>query len=102
MMRKAYSQKKWCRSPHVAFTDEEARVVVLDLSDPASARPMALIGPAARLWHALGVEDGDPVVRGGQPDPVEGIESAADALLQHRLIFPHEELDNQPTATEVV
>ena len=43
----------WRRSPDVAVVDRGARVVVLSLADPATARPLVLEGPAAAIWHAL-------------------------------------------------
>jgi hypothetical protein len=43
----------WSRSTLVAVVDEGARVVVLDLSDLHSARPLVLEGSAAAVWHAL-------------------------------------------------
>lgn len=43
----------WRRSPDVAVVDRGARVVVLALEDPATARPLVMEGPAAAIWHAL-------------------------------------------------
>ena len=43
----------WRRSRDVAVVDRETRVVVLGLSDPATARPLVMEGPAAAIWHAL-------------------------------------------------
>ena len=43
----------WVRATEVAVVDHGSRVVVLDLSDPRTARPLAMDGPAAAIWHAL-------------------------------------------------
>jgi hypothetical protein len=43
----------WRRSPDVAVVDDDTRVVVLGLADPATARPLVMEGPAAAIWHAL-------------------------------------------------
>ena len=43
----------WVRSPDVAVVDHGQRVVVLDLSQPTTARPLVMEGPAASIWHAL-------------------------------------------------
>ena len=44
---------RWQRSGEVAVVDRGTRVVVLALSDPTTARPLVLEGPAAAVWHAL-------------------------------------------------
>lgn len=46
-------ESRWSRSPDVAVIDHGDRVVVLDLSRPADARPLVLEGPAAAVWHAI-------------------------------------------------
>ncbi|WP_195908193.1 PqqD family protein [Nostocoides sp. HKS02] len=43
----------WHRSPDVAVVDHGERVVVLDLQDPQTARPLVMEGSAAAIWHAL-------------------------------------------------
>jgi hypothetical protein len=43
----------WVRATEVAVVDHGPRVVVLDLSDPRTARPLVMEGPAAAIWHAL-------------------------------------------------
>ena len=43
----------WRRSPDVPVFDDDTRVVVLGLADPATARPLVMEGPAAAIWHAL-------------------------------------------------
>ena len=49
----AENDEIWSRSTLVAVVDEGARVVVLDLSDLQTARPLVLEGSAAAVWHAL-------------------------------------------------
>jgi hypothetical protein len=43
----------WTRSADVAVVQSPGRVVVLDLSDPTTARPQVMEGPAAAIWNAL-------------------------------------------------
>jgi hypothetical protein len=43
----------WHRSPDIAVVDHGDRVVVLELSDPQTARPLVMEGSAAAIWHAL-------------------------------------------------
>ena len=43
----------WTRSTDVAFVDSPGRVVVLDLSEPATAQPFVMEGPAEAIWRAL-------------------------------------------------
>jgi hypothetical protein len=43
----------WTRSTHLAFVDSPGRVVVLDLSEPATAHPFVMEGTAEAIWRAL-------------------------------------------------
>jgi hypothetical protein len=45
--------QRWARSEDVAVVASDERVVVLDLSDPATARPLVMEGPGAAIWRAL-------------------------------------------------
>jgi hypothetical protein len=47
------AQDLWRRSADLAVVDHGDRVVVLALSQPATARPLVMEGPAAAIWHAL-------------------------------------------------
>ena len=43
----------WRRNPDCAVVDHGDRVVVLPLTDPATARPLVMEGSAVAVWHAL-------------------------------------------------
>jgi len=47
------AEATWRRSPDVALVEHDDRVVLLDLADPVSARPLVLEGPAVAVWRAL-------------------------------------------------
>ena len=63
----------WARSPQVAFVQKGDRVVILDLSAPGSARPHALVGPAALIWNAV-----------AQPGSLDAICSEVESQLSRR------------------
>jgi hypothetical protein len=47
------TSQRWRRSPDLAVVDHGERVVVLAQSEPATARPLVLEGPAVTIWRAL-------------------------------------------------